>query len=36
VLDQLVAEALRSSPTLQIASDRIVEAREELAGVSAE
>jgi outer membrane protein, multidrug efflux system len=36
VLDRLVAEALRSSPTLQIASDRIVEAREELAGVSTE
>jgi outer membrane protein, multidrug efflux system len=36
VLDQLVAEALRSSPTLQIASDRIVAAREELAEVSTE
>jgi outer membrane protein, multidrug efflux system len=34
VLDRLVGEALRGSPSLQIASDRIIEAREELAGIS--
>jgi outer membrane protein, multidrug efflux system len=36
VLDRLVGEALAGSPSLQIASYRIIEAREELAGISTE
>jgi outer membrane protein, multidrug efflux system len=36
VLDRLIGEALTGSPGLQIASDRIIEAREELAGISTE
>lgn len=36
VLDRLVDEAFTGSPSLQIAADRIIEAREELAGISTE
>ena len=36
VLDRLVDEALTGSPSLQIAADRIIEAREGLAGISTE